>query len=160
MGNLYRGPTIDDSYQVSICLVKRFQRRRFFLNRPIRNKNCLWWPCLLTDQDEMNTFHRCFLPSFGLFGELVSEEKIFRNRPIRNKNCLWSPCLLTNRDEMSTFFRGPSIDAFYRISVHLAMRYQRRRFFRNQPIRNKNCLWWPCLLTNQDEMSLFLEDLP
>jgi hypothetical protein len=24
---------------------------------------------------------------------------------------------------------------------------------RNQPIRNKNCLWWPCLLTNQKEMS-------
>jgi len=28
----------------------------------------------------------------------------------------------------------------------LAKRFQRRRFFRNQPIRNKNCLWWPCLL--------------
>ena len=26
-------------------------------------------------------------------------------------------------------------------------------FFRNQPIRNKNCLWWPCLLTDQDKMS-------
>ena len=26
-------------------------------------------------------------------------------------------------------------------------------FFRNQQIRNKNCLWWPCLLTDRDEMS-------
>jgi hypothetical protein len=26
-------------------------------------------------------------------------------------------------------------------------------FFRNQPIRNKNCLWQPCLLTDWDEMS-------
>jgi hypothetical protein len=26
-------------------------------------------------------------------------------------------------------------------------------FFRYQSIRNKNCLWWPCLLTNQDEIS-------
>jgi hypothetical protein len=26
----YRGPSIDASYQVSIHLVKRFQRRRFF----------------------------------------------------------------------------------------------------------------------------------
>jgi hypothetical protein len=25
--------------------------------------------------------------------------------------------------------------------------------FRNQPTRNKNCLWWPCLLTDRDEMS-------
>jgi hypothetical protein len=23
-----------------------------FLNRPIRNKNCLWLPCLLVDRDE------------------------------------------------------------------------------------------------------------
>jgi hypothetical protein len=23
-------------------------------------------------------------------------------------------------------------------------------FFRNQPIRNKNCLWWPCLLTDRN----------
>jgi hypothetical protein len=26
---------------------------------------------------------------------------------------------------------------------------------RNQPIRNKNCLWWTCLLANQKEMSKF-----
>ena len=31
------------------------------------------------------------------------------------------------------------------VSIHLAKRFQRRRFFRNQPIRNKNCLWQPCL---------------
>ena len=30
----------------------------FFRNRPIRNKNCLWWPCLLTDRDEMNNRYR------------------------------------------------------------------------------------------------------
>jgi hypothetical protein len=29
MSNLYRGPYINASYQVSIHLVKRFQRRRF-----------------------------------------------------------------------------------------------------------------------------------
>jgi hypothetical protein len=55
--------------------------------------------------------HRCFLSSFGSFGQAVSEEKIFKNRPIRNKNCLWQPCLLMDRDEMSKLYRGPSIDA-------------------------------------------------
>jgi hypothetical protein len=54
---------------------------------------------------------------------------------------------------MSNLYRGPSKDASYQIPIHLAMRLQRRRFFRNQPIRNKNCLWWPCLLTDRDEMS-------
>jgi hypothetical protein len=69
MSNLYRGPSIDVSYQILIHLAMQFQRRRFFLrNRPIRNKNCLWQPCLLTDRDKLSnhyrTFHRCFLPSF------------------------------------------------------------------------------------------------
>jgi hypothetical protein len=31
MSNLHRGHSIDASYQVSVNLVKRFQRRRFFL---------------------------------------------------------------------------------------------------------------------------------
>ena len=26
-------------------------------------------------------------------------------------------------------------------------------FFRNQPIKNKNCLWRPCLITDPNEMS-------
>jgi hypothetical protein len=62
------------------------------------------------------------------------------------------PCLLTDRNEMSNLYRGPSKDASYQVSVHLAKRLQ-RRFFRNQPIRNKNCLWRPCLITDRDEMS-------
>jgi hypothetical protein len=80
MSNLYREPSIDASYQVSVHLAKRFQRRRLFRNQPIRNKNCLWWPCLLMD-----------------------------------------------RDEMSNLNRGPSIDASYQVSVHLAEGFQRRR---------------------------------
>jgi hypothetical protein len=126
---------VDASYQVSVHIAKQFQRRRFFRNRPIRNKNCMWWLCLLTDRDEMRnlhrghsiddsyqvsvvamfvnrlerneqsskrTFHRCFLPSFGSFGQAVSEEKILKNRPIRNKNCLWWPCLVMDHNKMCT----------------------------------------------------------
>ena len=70
----------DASYQVSVHLAKQLQRRRFFSNQPIRNKNCLWWPCLLMD-----------------------------------------------RGEMSNLYRGPSIDASYQVSVHLAEGFQRRR---------------------------------
>jgi hypothetical protein len=80
MSNLYRGPSKVSSYQVLIHLATRFQRRRFF-----------------------------------------------RNQPIRNKNDLWRPCLLTDRNEMSNFYRGPSIEASYQVSVHLAEGFQRRR---------------------------------
>ena len=49
---------VDASYQVSVHMATQFQRRRIFRNRPIRNKNCMWWPCLLTDRDKMNNLHR------------------------------------------------------------------------------------------------------
>jgi hypothetical protein len=81
MSKLSRGPSIDASYQVPVHLAKRLQKRRFF-----------------------------------------------RNQPIRNKNCLWRPCLFMDRDEMNNFYRGPSIDASYQVSIHLAMQFQRRRF--------------------------------
>ena len=80
------------------------------------------------EQFPQSTFHRCFLPSFGPFGQAVSEQKIFRNRPIRNKNCLWRPCLLMDRHKMSNLYREPSIDASYQVTVHLAKRFQRTRF--------------------------------
>jgi hypothetical protein len=51
-------------------------------------------------------------------------EEDFLNRPIRNKNCLWQPCLLMDRDKMSNLYRGPSIDASYQVSYHLAKRLQ------------------------------------
>ena len=79
------------------------------------------------EQSLQRIFHRCFLPSFGSFGEVVSEEKISKNWPIRNKNCLWWPCLLMDRDKMSILYRGPSIDTSYQVSVHLAEGFQRRR---------------------------------
>jgi hypothetical protein len=81
MSNLYIGPSIDASYQVSYHLAKRFQRKSCFRNRPIRNTNCLRWPYLLTDQNGM-----------------------------------------------SNSYKGPSIDASYHISVHLAKLFQSSRF--------------------------------
>jgi hypothetical protein len=92
LSKLYRRPSIDASYQVSDHLAKRFQRRIFleidnqkqelpvvamFVNGSGRNEHSL-----------SRTAHRCLLPSFGSFGQAVSEERIFRNRTIGNKNCL------------------------------------------------------------------------
>jgi hypothetical protein len=83
MSNLYKGPSKDASYQVTVS-----------------------------------------------FGQTVSEKKNFKNQPIRNKNHLWRPSLFTDRDEMSNLYRGTSIDASYHVSVHLAKRFQRRRFLK------------------------------
>ena len=41
--------------------------------------------------------------------------------------------MLTDRDGMSKLYRGPSIDASYHVSDHLAKRFQRRRCFEIDP---------------------------
>ena len=54
-------------------------------------------------------------------------EDFIRYLPIVNKNCLQWPCLLMDQDEMNNLYRGPSIDASYQVSVHLAKQLQKRR---------------------------------
>jgi len=41
-----------------------------FRNRPTRNKDCVWWPCLLTYRVEMDNLYR------GSFDQAVLEGKI------------------------------------------------------------------------------------
>jgi hypothetical protein len=51
----------------------------FFRNEPIRNKNCLWQPRLLTDRDEMSNLYRG--PSIGAsYPVSVHLAKRFRRR--------------------------------------------------------------------------------
>ena len=140
-----------------------FRGKMFFINWPIRNKNCLWWPCLLTDRDEMSNLDRW--PSIDAYYQVsvhlairFQRRGFFRNQPIRKKNCPWRPCLLTDRDEMSTLYRGPSIDAFYQVSFHLAEQFQRRTFLSaNQTTiacGGQVCKW------NGAKWALFMGDLP
>jgi hypothetical protein len=57
MSNLYRGLSIDASYQVSDHLAKRFQRRRIKKISQSETSR-LWRPCLLMDRDEMRNIYR------------------------------------------------------------------------------------------------------
>ena len=81
ISNLYRGPSIDASYQVSVQLAKQFQKEDFqkstnqkqewhvaamFVNELGRNEHYL-----------QRTFRRCFLPNFSSFGKVVSEKIAF-----------------------------------------------------------------------------------
>ena len=54
---------------------------------------------------------------------------------------------------MSNLYRGSSKDASYQVSIHLVKWFPSRRFFRNQAIINKNCLWRKCLLTDRNKIS-------
>ena len=90
---------VDDSYQVSVHMVKQFQRRRFFRNRPIRNKNCMWWPCLLTDRDEMSNLHRGHSINDTY---QVSVVAMFVNRSGRNEQNRLSPLSLVLKSQYYT----------------------------------------------------------
>jgi hypothetical protein len=61
--------------------------------------------------------------------------------------------VLMNWDEMSNLNRELPIDASYWVLVHFGQTVSEQKNFKNQPIRNKSRLWWPCLLSDQDEMS-------
>ena len=157
MSNLYRGPSIDASYQISYHLAKRFQRKSCFWNRTKRNTNCLWRPCLLTHLNGIRNSHRghsidaSYQVSVYL-AKLCQSRRLFRNWQIGKKNCLWRPCLLTDWDKISNIYRRtfhrcflPSFGSFgHAVSEEI---------FRNRRIRNRNCLWWPCLLMDRDRIS-------
>ena len=152
MSNLYRGPPIDASYQVSVHLAQRFQRRRFLEIDQSKTRIGCGSQTLLMNRDEMSNRYRGpskdapYQVSIHL-AKWFQRRRFFRNQPIRNKNCLWRPCLITDRDEMSILYRGPSKDASYGQAVSEV------KFFFNRPIRNKNCLWRTRFLMDRDKMS-------
>ena len=80
----------EEEFQKSTNQKQEFPVAATFVNGSGRN-----------EQSVQMTFHRCFLPRFGSFGQSVSEEKKNKNQPIRNKNHLWRPCMKMDRDEMS-----------------------------------------------------------
>jgi hypothetical protein len=142
MSNLYRGPPIDASYQVSVHLGKRFQRRRI----------------LKISQSETRTVcgghDRLLLFLIGWFLKHSSPLKPFSQMKRNLVGSIYgrSSIKIAHVFPIHLQNRGPAIDASYQVSDNLAKRFQ-RRFFRNRPIRIKNCLWWPCLLMDRDEIN-------
>jgi len=60
--------------------------------------------------------------------------------------------LLTDRDEMTNVYRGHSIDASYHVSVHLAKRFQRRRFLKIGHSETRIAFGGPCFVMDHNKM--------
>jgi hypothetical protein len=77
----------------------------FFRNEPIRNKNCLWRPCLLMDRDEMSNLYRG--PSIDASYQ-VSEEIRFRQVSLYNFDLrLWTKGNVSFCHHLASVVRRP-----------------------------------------------------
>jgi len=132
MCNIYRGPSIDASHQVSVHLAKGFQRRRLKCEK-------------LTDDGRRT-------PSDGKSSHCLWQGE---------QNCLWWPCSLMDQDVISNLYWWPSIYDSYQVSVHLVKRFQRRRFCLEIDQSEKRIACgghvWQRIRT---KWALFIEDLP
>ena len=105
------------------------------------------------EQTLYRAFHRCFLPSFASFSKVVSEEKIFK-KSTNQKQELSVVAMFVNgsgRNEQS--LQRTLQRCFQRSYGSFGQTVSEKKNLKNQPIRNKNRLWWPCLLTDRDELS-------
>ena len=94
------------------------------------------------DQPLQRTFHRCFPPNCSSFGKAVSKEKIFQKST--NQKQEWPVVAMfvngSELNEQSSQTRGPSKDASCQVLIHLARRFQRRRFFQKSTNQKQE---WP-----------------
>ena len=135
ISNLYRAPSIYVSYQVSVHLAKQFQRRRFLEIDQSETSIAYGGHVCLVYGSKRNERSLCFLSSFGSDDDLAKRFQMRRFLKIdqsETRIAYGDHVFLTNRDEFSNLHRGPSIDASYQVSIHLAKRFQRRRFLNSQ----------------------------
>jgi hypothetical protein len=127
MSNPYREPSIDASYQVSVHLAKRFQRRRFL------------------EIDQLETRIACSSHIDWMISKKSSPLKPLCQMNRNLVACIYGrssikiahfvPIHVSDRDKMSNPYREPSIDASYQVSVHLAKRFQ----LTNMPTIDNSC---------------------
>ena len=102
-------------------------------------------------QSLQRTFQGCSLPSVDTFGQQVSEEKIFKKSTYQKQE--WPVAAMfvngSGRNEQSLYrtCHRCFLQGFGSFSQAVS-----EKIFRNRPIRNKNCLWRPCLSMDRDEM--------
>jgi hypothetical protein len=143
MSNLYRGPSNDAPYQVSIQLVERFQRRRLKCEK-LTDDGCqkltlplarLYFSHNFTDIDECASTpcdkNAACNNTDGSFTCICktgySGDGFNCTGKIIGLNIVQIIILLWNEGQNLQFYTGPSIDASYQVSVHLAKGFQRGR---------------------------------
>jgi hypothetical protein len=89
---------------------------------------------LLTDQDKISNLYRVPSIYVSYKGSVHLAKQFQRSRFLEidqsESSIAYGGRLSTDQNETSNPYRGPSIDASYQVSVHLAKRFQRRRILK------------------------------
>jgi hypothetical protein len=119
MSTLYREPSIDASYQVSIHIygkpsikIANFVPIRLQTWPPQAIIIADWWISKNSSPLKPSSHRQLmFLVAITAYASRFHRRRFFRNQLISNKNCLWWPFLPTDQDEMNNLYREPYIDA-------------------------------------------------
>ena len=111
--------------------------------------NGLGW----NEQSLQRTFHRCFQPRFGLFGSAVSE-KIFQKSTNQKQELPVAAMFVNGSGQNGESLQRTAHRCFLPSFGSFSEAVSEEKNLKKQPIRNKSHLWWSCLLTGRDEMSL------
>ena len=83
--------------------------------QPIRKKNYLWWPCLVSDQDKIRKLYKG-IPTDAPVQKLIHLAKHFQRRLLnvstnQKHESSMATIFLTDPDKMRNFHKAHSIDA-------------------------------------------------
>ena len=115
---------------------------------------------VLNEQSLQRTFQGCFLPSFGSFGKVASEEKIFQKFTNQKQELPVAAMFVNGSGRNQQSLQWTCHRCFLPSFGSFGLANSEEKIKKNRPIRNKKCLWRPCLLMDHDKMGNFIEDLP
>ena len=115
MGKLCKGLFLDALHQILINFTKQFQ--------PIRNKNYLWQPCLVSDQDKIRKLYKG-TSTDAKVKKLIHLGKEFQRRRLLNvstnqkQESSMATIFLSDPVNMRKLHKTHSIDAPNQILIH------------------------------------------
>ena len=112
------------------------------------------------EQSLQRIFHRCFPQSFRSFGQAVSKEKIFQKWTNQKQELPVAAMFVNGLGQNEQYLQRTSQRCFLSSFGSFGKAVSEEKIFINRPIRNKNCLWRPCLLTDRDEMNILYRGPP
>ena len=117
------------------------------------------WKIKKTCLDQLE--NKAAILDFGTLQKVTTLlQKLFRTHRRTHLPYLVAAMFLANHDKMSNLYRGPSIDASYQVSVHLAKRFQRRIFLDIDKSEARIAYGGHVCSWIETKLSIFIEDFP